>query len=146
MSERSEQLEVLWVKAVDGLLSAEEAARLERLLDAQPGLREELELDMNIKATTDAMSARLLAEARIEAPRPTRRTRSVLGAGFFFVFAGLAILFGFGLHVLMTDPEVPNLVRAGVLIAGFGVATLLGYVLRIRLRAVGNDPYEEVDR
>lgn len=143
---RNEELEALWVKAVDGLLSAEEAARLEALIEAQPELREELELDMNIKATTDAMTARILADARIEPVRPSRGGRAVLGAGFFFVFAGLVILFGFGLHALMSDPEVPNLVRAGVVLAGFGVATLLGYVVRVRLRAAGTDPYEEIDR
>lgn len=140
------ELEALLVKAVDGLLSDEEAARLERLLDAQPELRGELEMDMSIKATTDAMTARILEDARIEPVRPSPRGRTVLGTGFFLVFAGLAVLFGFGLHALMTDPEVPALVRLGVVAAGFGVATLFGYVLRVRLRAAGRDPYGEVDR
>lgn len=141
-----ESMEALWVKAVDGLLTEEEAAELEAWLDTQPELRRELEMEMSIKMTTDTMTARIMADARIEPPKPTRGTRTVLGTGFFFVFTGLAILFGFGLHALLTDPEIPPLLRAGVLIAGFGVATLLGYVVRVRLRAAGEDPYREVDR
>lgn len=142
----SEDVQVLLVKAVDGELTADEARRLEEVLAAQPELRSELEMDMQIKSTTDALTARILEDARIEPPRPTSGSRTVLGTGFFLVFTGLAILFGFGLHALMTDPEVPTLVRAGIVLAGFGLTVLMGYALRMRLRAAGSDPYREVDR
>ena len=141
-----EEIEALWVKAVDGLLTEAEAEQLEAFLEKQPELLEELEMDMQIKATTDGLTSRIMEDARIEPARPSPQGRSVLGLGFLFVFTGLAIVFGVGLHALLTDPEVPGLVRAGVVLAGFGVATLFGYVVRMRLRAVGRDPYAEVDR
>lgn len=141
-----ESIQALWVKATDGLLTSQEQVRLDEFLKTQPELRKELEMDMSIKASTDALTQRILAGAQIEPPRPGAATQAMFGLGFVGIFAGLCLLLGFGVHALMTDPEVPIWVQLGVALSGTGTAILFVHALRVRARAMGRDPYEEVDR
>lgn len=147
MTERTtEALEALCVKAVDGVLTNEERAELERHLEADPELRAALEQDMDIKALTDGLAHRMRADAYIEPPRPSPTARGVLGTGFTLILGAVAVLAGYALYAVLRDPEVPMAVRGGVVALVAGVSVLLGYVVRLRLRAHGRDPYTEVDR
>jgi ferric-dicitrate binding protein FerR (iron transport regulator) len=140
------ELETLLVKAVDGLLTPEEQARLDTYLAAHPEARAALEEDMEIKAITDGWVQRIQADADLEPPRPSGPARAWLGAGMALAVGAGAVLVGFALWMLLTDPEVPAVVRGAVAAGGLGGAALLGYVLKVRLRALGKDPYREVDR
>ena len=142
----TEALEALCVKAVDGVLTNEERAQLERALEADPELRRALEEDRAIKAATDDMARRLRADADLEPPRLPATTRGVLGTGFALVVGALAVAAGYGLYVVMRDPSVPGVIRGAVIAGVAGLSVLLGYVVRLRLRAAGRDPYTEVDR
>jgi len=145
-TERSHELyEILLMKAVDGLLSAEEKSKLDEHLEGCAACRTELADFREIKKSTDAMTQRILRDAQIEPPREGPGARSVLGAGFALLLVGALTLIGFGLYALMSDPTVPVLMKAGTGAGGLGALVLLAYAVRIRLRAMRKDPYKEVD-
>ncbi|MCA9548948.1 MAG: hypothetical protein KC933_02865 [Myxococcales bacterium] len=140
------ELETLLVKAVDGLLTPDEQARLDAYLAEHPEVGEALEDDMAIKAITDGWAQRIQADADIEPPRPSGPARVVLGTGMVLVVGAVTALMGFALWMTLRDPAVPMLVRAAVAAGAAGAAGLLGYVVKVRLRSLGRDPYREVDR
>jgi hypothetical protein len=138
--------EALLMKAVDGLLSPEEKTELDAYLAEHPELAAELDDYSDIKETTDAMTTRILQDANIEPPRPTAPTKALLSGSFMLVLAGALLLLGFAGYQFAIDSEVPMLVKIGAALAGAGLLSIFGYTLRIRMRAAGRDPYEEIDR
>jgi anti-sigma factor RsiW len=141
-----ERYETLLVKAVDGLLTADEQRQLQAHLERCADCRAELRDFKQIKQETDAMRDRILMDARIEPPRETRRLGAYLGLAFMLLLAGGLVLLGFAAHRLLTDPQVPLLVKLGLGLAGLGGALLLAHLIRVRLRGLGKDPYREIDR
>jgi anti-sigma factor RsiW len=138
--------EILLMKAVDGVLSVDEERELDALLEAQPELAEELDDYRDIKEVTDAMTQRILADAHIEPPRPTAAARGAIGLGWSALLVGYVLLLGYGGYVLSLDNDVPTTIKLGIGALAFGGLILFGYALRVRLRASGRDPYEEIDR
>ncbi len=145
MTER-EDFEALMMKAVDGFLDADEAEALERWLAANPDRAKELEEMVEIKEVTDHMRRRLVADARIEPFRETGGARAMSWLMFAMIFAGLALLAGFSVTQLLSDPTVPAAIRWGAGLVTAGALGLFARVLWTRLRSLGSDPYEEVDR
>lgn len=145
-ADRHEQYEVLLVKAVDGQLTSDEQRLLDAHLAQCAQCREELADFTTIKETSDAMTQRILQDARLEPPREIGARRAFLNACFALVVAGLLILTGFGTFMLLSDPMVPLLVRVGAGAAGLGTLGLLLYLLVTRLRGRGADPYQEIDQ
>lgn len=141
-----EYYEGLVVKAVDGQLSAAESDDLERYLQEHPEMREELADFTLIKETTDAMVGRIMADADIEPPRETPPTKALIGGSYLLLLTGALLLIGFSVFTFLTDSEVPPIVKIGSSIGGIGALLLFAHYLRLRLRAVGTDPYREIDR
>ncbi|MBN1946754.1 MAG: zf-HC2 domain-containing protein [Bradymonadales bacterium] len=141
-----ERYEILLVKAVDGLLSAAERQELDGHLQACATCRAELEDFHQIKETTDMISQRILEEAKIEPPRPTRAARRWLYTGFILVFAGILLLIGWALASLFLDPEVPSIIKVGSGLAGLGALMLFAWVAFIHIRGKRHDPYTEIDQ
>ncbi len=139
-------VQILWVKSVDGLATAQEQDELQTFLNAHPQLRQELQMDLQIKASTDALTRRILADADIEAPRAGRGARWVRGAGFGAVLLGALTVIGFAGYLVFTDPEIPEVLRWGLASLAGGVGLLFAYELKVRIRASGRDPYQELDR
>ena len=138
LDERS--LELL-MRAVDELLTPDEAAEFEALLAQRPELRSELDEMRGVKVRTDALAARIRATAPTESP-PARHWITGTTA---LVVSGMALLAGYGGYMFFGDPEVPTAIRVGVGAMVAGAAGLFGYVLLGVLRS-GKDPYEEIDR
>ena len=138
LDERS--LELL-MRAVDGLLTADEAAEFDALLARRPELRAELDDMRGVKVRTDALADRIRATAPTESPAAKRW----ITGGTALVVLGIALVAGFGGYMFFGDPEVPMAIRLGVGAMVAGSAGLLGYVLLGMLRS-GKDPYEEIDR
>jgi len=141
-----ERYEILLVKATDGLLDDAELAELEEHLSQCESCRDELHDFRLIKEATDAMSARILADADIEPPRESAATRGVLTIAFLLLLVGGALLYGVAAYLFLRDPQVPLWARLGVGLGGAGALLLLGHVLRLCLRAWRRDPYREIDQ
>ncbi len=146
MSQPREHYEALLMKAVDGVLSADERRELDAYLKDHPELAAELDDFNHIKETTDAMTARILQDARIEPPRPAAPARALIGGSFLLLLAATLLLLGFAGYHIAVDPEVPTLVKLAFALGAGGLAGLLAHVLRVRARAAGRDPYEEIDQ
>lgn len=141
-----EHYEHLVVKAVDGALSPEERAELQTHLETCASCAAELPDFVLIKETTDAMTTRILRDAEIEPPRVKGTAKLWLHVSYLLVFAGVLLLAGFAGYALFTDAAVPVVVKIGSGAAALGSLGLLVYVLRVRARAAGRDPYEEIDQ
>jgi anti-sigma factor RsiW len=138
--------EALLMKSVDGLLSPDEKAELDAHLASHPELAAELDDFNQIKETTDAMTTRILQDADIEPPRASASTKAVLTTSFLLMLAGSLLLLGFAGYEFAIDSSVPPLVKWGAALAGAGLLVAFAYTLRIRMRAIGRDPYEEIDQ
>ncbi|MCA9546878.1 MAG: hypothetical protein KC613_20875 [Myxococcales bacterium] len=139
-----ERHEYLWTKAVDGLLTPAEAAEWQAWLAAHPEDAADFQADQAVKATTDAMAARIRASAVVAPPRLTGGQRHVTTAGLMALGLGAAGLLGFTAWTVLTDVALPLWVRAAAALAGGGAFMLFGVALRQRLAAP--DPYREIDR
>lgn len=140
-----ERFEILLVKAVDEVITPEERRELDAHIQGCERCREELEDFVQIKKTTDSMTARILSDAAIEPPREPAGARAALGLGFFLLLAGALLLLGFAGYTFFADAGVPVVIKAGMGGLGLGVLVLLVYVLKIRARALKKDPYKEID-
>ncbi|MBW2528320.1 MAG: zf-HC2 domain-containing protein [Deltaproteobacteria bacterium] len=141
-----QRYEELLMKAVDGLLAPAERRELDEHLEQCPDCAAELSDFTAIKETTDAMTERILADASIEPIRPSASAGAVLSLGFVLLLLGGLLLTGYAAFALFVDPAVPLTVKLGTGAMGLGTLVLAAYVLRVRLRARGRDPYEEIDR
>jgi anti-sigma factor RsiW len=141
-----EHYEHLLVKAVDDALSAEERAELDAHLRTCHACASELKDFQLIKETTDAMTSRIMHDARIEPPRTTGAAKIWIQASLLLLLLGALMLTGFAGYALFADAAVPVVVKIGSAVAAMGGLGLLTYVLRLRARAAGKDPYEEIDQ
>jgi anti-sigma factor RsiW len=140
-----ERYEILLVRAVDEVISTEERRELDAHIEQCSSCREELEDFVRIKETTDAMTARIMADFTIEPPREPSSARAVLSIGFLLLLLGALVLLGFAGYTLFTDADVPLVVKLGTGGLGLGTLVLLAYVLKVRARAHKRDPYKEID-
>ena len=144
MSEH-QRYEDLLMREVDGRLDADGWAELERHLGECDDCSAELEDFRRIKQTTDAMTARILADAAIEPPRERGATRWLVRGSFVSIIAGVVLLFGYGAYDF-AHATLPWSVKLGVGLIAAGVLALLGQLARVRVAAAGRDPYEEIDQ
>lgn len=138
--------EALLMKAVDGVLTEAEERELEAYLEAHPEAVDELEDYREIKEVTDQMTERMLADARLEPFRETPGQRSFSWVAFAMIFAGLTMILAFTFERLFADPDVPWAIRFGAALVLGGVTALFLRTLWRRVRTLGTDPYEEIDR
>lgn len=137
------ETEILLTRAVDGLLSEAEAKRLEQLLAARPELAAELADHRAIKATTDAMTARILADAELAEPPPARVALRLATAS---VIAGATMLAAVASYLALTDASVPLALRIAIAAIIVGLLTTLAILLLRRLKTHRRDPYRQIDR
>lgn len=141
---KNEVPEDLWVKAVDGLLSDEEKCRFDAFMDEQPELRKDLQMDLEIKMSTDALTQRILQDAKLSPPRPSIGVQASRQGAFAVLASGAAVLLGFGGYAWFTIPDLPLWAKLGVGLSGLGLMALI--VPLVKARLAGSDPYQEIDR
>ena len=136
--------EALLMKAVDGVIGADEQRLLDAHIEGCAGCRGELADFLAVKETTDAMTQRILQDARLEPPRERGAVKAIVAYSFGLMLAGALLLLGFGAWVMLTDVEMPLVVKVGAGLGAIGALGLVAVALRTRLR--GRDPYEEIDQ
>jgi len=141
-----ERWEALLMRRVDGCLhDPAERRAFDQHLSTCESCRTELRDFGAIKQTTDAMTARVLADLTIEPPRPRPAARAALRFSFVLLGLGATLLLGFAAWAFVTDASVPLVVKLGASLAGLGGLGLFGYALVVRSRASRRDPYQEID-
>ncbi len=137
--------QLLAMAYVDGELTDEARAELERRLASEPGLRREVvELQkLELIARSAAPQEPMDHEWERLAVEPLQR--GTLALGWILLLAGTLGLGGFALFLLFSS-DAPLAVKCllGALVAGG--ALLLLATLRARLRTLPYDPYTEVKR
>jgi anti-sigma factor RsiW len=148
MSDTTEDahFEALMMKAVDGVITADERAELEKFLEENPERRAELADFSRIKEVTDHMTERMMIDVKIEPFRRSPAASAYTTAAFLLLLAGTLVALGFALNAFFFDAAVPLVLRIAILAAATGALALFLRVLWIRARASGRDPYEEIDR
>jgi len=146
MTSAHERYEALLVKATDGLLTDDERSELDVHLESCRECAEELADFHVIKETTDAMTSRILAHATIEPPRLRGAPRAWVIVCWLLMLTGMLLFIGRSGYELVRDETVPLTIKVGIGLLAGGALGLLAYVLRVRARAVGRDPYVEIDR
>jgi anti-sigma factor RsiW len=141
-----DRLEILMVKVVDGMATADERQELMSQLHGRPDLQVELDAHLALKATTDGWVERLALD-RIEdawTANPVQRVERVVG--LTLVLGGVSVLTGFGLVTLLVDPTAPLWVKLGVSALVAGLSILMLSAIRWRLHTRKHDRYSEVIR
>jgi ferric-dicitrate binding protein FerR (iron transport regulator) len=140
----------LMMAALDGELSRQEQADLERLLRDDPALRAEWQRLQRVKEVTTTMSLR-------EPPREVWDRywlgvyqRFERGLAWILVSFGAIVVLSWGswevLRELWNDQQLPVLVKAGSFALVVGVVILAVSVIREKLFVYRTDPYKDVIR
>ena len=107
--------------------------------------QEELNSFLQIKASTDAMTARILKSAKIDPPRLSPAVRMIDHTGLLFILAGYLSLVGFAGYHLLTAPDLNPVVKYAYTAVIIGLSILFARVAIGRLTG-DKDPYEEIDQ
>lgn len=135
---------------LDGELSAEERARFERELKADPTLATEVERMRALKEVTSSMRLKEFPDQVWDTYWSGTYNRLERGVGWILLSIGAMVLLAAGLYELavslLGDSVEPWWIRAAVGACVIGLAVLFVSVLRERLFVRKTDPYREVQR
>jgi hypothetical protein len=135
---------------IDGELTEEERAALERALQQDPQLRTELEEFRKLKEVTGMVRYADLPDEVWESYWQSLYRKLERGIGWILFSIGAIVLLCFGLyqglHDLYVNPEVSLWVKIGVTALGGGLIFLLVSFVRERLFAYKHDRYREVEK
>ena len=149
-AEGLERARELLMRGLDGELDAGERDELDRLLAGDSELREEWERLSRLKEVTSNMSMRKPPEEMWDGYWTSVYSRFERGLAWILVSIGAIVLgsYGawYGVRDLMGDPDLPTLVKWGILAVIVGLVMLLVSVLRHRVFVSRTDPYKEIDR
>lgn len=135
---------------VDGELSDEERAAVEKALAEDPELRAELEEFRKLKEVTGMATYADLPEQVWEQYWESLYRKLERGIGWVFLSIGAILLLGFGLYhafrEMYLDPSAPLWVKVGVTAVAAGLVILLVSYGRERFFAFKRDRYRRVLR
>jgi anti-sigma factor RsiW len=136
--------EVLLMKAVDGVIAADERAALDEHVASCASCRDELADFRSIKETTDTMRQRIALAAELSPAREIGAPRALVSSSFALLLLAAIVLLGFAAYTFAFDAHVPIIVKLGASLAAIGALGLLAHTLHARSR--GRDPYQEIDQ
>lgn len=140
----------LMMAALDGELSAEERAELDRMLAADEQLRAEWTKLRKVKEVTNTMGYREPPEEVWSGYWTSVYNRMERGLGWILASVGGVILIAFGLwhavHEILADSGLPGYIKIALFALLLGVVILLFSVLREKLFTRSKDPYREIQR
>ena len=131
--------EALMNRAVDGLITEAEGTALAAWLSTHPEDDALLSDLRAIKSTTDAVTARILADAALGTFGPTP---APVRLAFLLLALSALLLGGFGLFHLYSA-DAPLILRVAATLALVGGGLLFARAVWPRLSA--RDPYEDID-
>ena len=137
--------ELLAMAYVDGELTPEGRAELERRLEESPELRREVTILKELELLARAAAPREPVDHEWAALARDPVQRGTLGLGWILLVLGVLGALGYGTYALLSS-DAPPLVKALFLALGLGFALLLGATVRGRLRTLPLDPYRKVQR
>ena len=145
-----ERVRQLLMSGLDGELSAEERAELERLLSADPKLRDEWDRLSRVKEVTQSMALRKPPDEVWEDYWASVYSRLERGVGWILVSVGGIVLVSYGawqgVQALIADTDMPWFLKGAILATTVGLVVLFVSVLREKLFIRARDPYKDVQR
>lgn len=145
-----ERAQQLMMGALDGELSDTERSELNRLLDADPKLREEWQRLQNVKEVTSTMALRSPPEEVWDHYWTSVYSRFERRVGWILLSLGAIVLLSYGLltaaQEILADATLPVVVKAAVFVAVVGTVVLLVSVAREKWFTHKSDPYKDVQR
>lgn len=130
------------MRFLDGEVTPEERAVVERVLETSSELRREVALFRSMKEELQDLS---FATYRTESVWDSIRSRITQPVGWILTMSGTIAWLGYGAWAFVRSPSgiVVKLATGGVVI---GVLVLLANVIWDRYREYGTDPYRNVHR
>jgi len=148
--ERREQVRRRMMAALDGELSGDERAALDRALAEDNELRGEWERLERVKEATEEMRYREPPEETWEHYWVSVYNRLERGFGWVLISIGALVLIGYGtwhaLGALLGDSAIPEFIKLAIFAALLGTLILLFSVIREKLFVRRGDRYKEVQR
>jgi ferric-dicitrate binding protein FerR (iron transport regulator) len=148
--DRREQMRRRMMAALDGELSGEERAELQRVLAEDGELRIEWERLERVKEATEEMRYREPPEETWEHYWVSVYNRLERGLGWVLVSIGALVLIGYGawhaIAGLLAESAMPGYIKMAIFLALFGALILLFSVAREKLFVRKGDRYKEVQR
>jgi len=150
MNSDEEKYKIMLAGYIDGELSPEEKAELERHLRTCTECREELRVFRQLKEVTGAMKYADIPEHVWENYWRGIYRRLELGIGWIFFSIGAIIVLACGCYAIFQNffmnPDEPLILKIGIGTLALGAIVLLVSVLRERVFAYRRDRYKEVKR
>ena len=148
--EHNERAHALMMAALDDELSSSERAEMETLLGADAGLRSEWERLKSVKEVTAKMTLREPPEEVWETYWVSVYNRAERSLGWLFLSLGVIVVMGWAgwqaVDAILSDAEIPLLIKAAIFAAALGGGILLFSVVREKWFARKRDAYKEVLR
>lgn len=145
-----ERVRRLLMSALDGELNAAEREELERLLDADPRLRDEWNRLSKVKEVTQSMALRKPPDEVWEDYWASVYSRLERGVAWILVSVGGIVLVSYGawqgVQALIADVDMPWFLKGAILATTVGLVVLFVSVLREKLFIRVSDPYKDVQR
>ena len=150
MAPGDERVRQLLMSGLDGELNAEEREELERILGADPRMRDEWNRLSKVKEVTQSMVLRKPPEEVWEDYWASVYSRLERGIGWILVSVGAIVLLGYGawqgVQALIADVDMPWFLKGAILATSVGLVVLFVSVLREKLFIRVRDPYKDVQR
>jgi len=148
--EHSERAHALMMAALDGELSSAERTELEGLLAVDESLRNEWERLKTVKEVTRTMTFREPPEEVWETYWVSVYNRAERSLGWLFVSLGVIVVLGWaGWHAvdaILTETELPPLVKIAIFVGVLGGGILFFSVIREKWFTRRRDAYKEIVR
>lgn len=140
----------LMMAALDGEISPEDRAELDRILERDETLREEWEKMGRVKDLTSGLAFREPPEEVWEGYWRSVYNRLERGIAWILVTLGVVVLSTWGiwkwLQVLFEDRSIPIWVKIALLAVAAGLLLLLLSTVREKYFTWRRDPYREIER
>lgn len=140
-----DQYRPLLMGLMDGELSPEEAAEVNRALTRSAALREEYERLRESSGKLQSLSMLEPGDRVLRSLWKSPYHRLALDGGIFLFIGGYLLLVGYGIYTFLNS-EAPALPRVGIGAIAFGTIILLVTIIRERMSTHAVDPYREIER
>jgi len=149
-TEPEERARQLMMAGLDGELSGNERAELDRLLAADEALGREWQRFKRVREVTASMRYSEPPAEVWEDYWTSVYSRTERRLGWLLMTSGLTVVFGWAawhwIEMLLRDSSLPGYIRVAIFAIVFGLVILLVSVAREKFFVRRHDPYKEIQR